>query len=251
MTDDEPADERARGVDGAAATPPDGWTAVFWDVGGVILDLDSVGAAHRRFVERLVAERDLDATVDDALETWRRTVGDYFRARDGTEFRPAREGYARGVAAVAGREVPAAEWRPLFERVAAEAIEPVPGAVEAVERLAARDLHVGVVSDVDADEGRRILETFGVREAFDSITTSEEVGRTKPDPAMFETALDRAGVAPGRSLMVGDRYEHDAAGAAALGMRTATLGDEDGPAVDYRLDSPLEVLEIVDGASDA
>ena len=223
-----------------------GWDGVFWDIGGVILDLDSVSGAHRQFVATLVDRHDVDASVDEALETWRGTVGQHFRDRDGTEFRAARDGYAKGVTAVVGESVPAAEWRPAFDEALGDAIEPVPGATAAIRELAERDFHVGVISDVDADEGRRILDAFDVREAFDSITTSEAVGRTKPDPAMFEQAIETAGVDPERSLMIGDRYEHDIAGAASVGLQTVAFGADDGAAMDYRVDSPRDVLDIVD-----
>jgi len=222
------------------------WEAVFWDIGGVILDLDSVPAAHRRFVADLVEREGVDTPVDEALETWRGTLGEHFREREGTEFRAARDGYATAVAAVVGEPLPSEQWRPAFDDALDAAIEPVPGAVEAIHELTDRDLHLGVLSDVDTDEGRRILEAFGVSDAFDSVTTSEAVGRTKPDPAMFEHAIETAAVAPERSLMVGDRYEHDVAGAAAAGLRTVAFGTEDGPEIDYRVESPREVVDIVD-----
>lgn len=223
------------------------WEAVFWDIGGVILDVESVQAAHRGFVADLVDRHDAETPVDEAVETWRTAVGTHFRERDGTTFRSAMDGYAKGVEAVLGEPIAEEEWRPSFHDHLSGTIRPVPGAIEAIEELAERDLHVGVISDVDADEGRRILEGFGVLDEFDSITTSEEVGRTKPDPAMFETALRAAEVDPARSLMIGDRYEHDVAGADAVGMHGVAFGAEDGPAVAYRIDSPLEVLAIVDG----
>ncbi|MFC4438810.1 MULTISPECIES: HAD family hydrolase [Natrialbaceae] len=232
--------------DGSGAEPAV-WEAAFWDIGGVILDLESARAAHTAFVADLLERHDVDATVEEAIATWRSAVGDHFRERDGTEFRAARDGYHRGIEAIVGEPVPRAEWKPPFRDAVRSSIEPVPGAVETVERLAARDLHVGVISDVDDEEGRWMLEQFGVREAFDSITTSEKVGRTKPDPAMFETALEKAGVAPDRSLMIGDRYDHDVKGADEAGLRGVAFGAENGPAVSYRIESPLEVLEIVDG----
>lgn len=49
--------------------------------------------------------------------------------------------------------------------------------------------------------------------------TPEIVG--KPNPAMFELAMQRLGVTPAETLMVGDRYDTDIAGAVALGMPTA------------------------------
>ncbi|AFZ73247.1 HAD family hydrolase [Natronobacterium gregoryi] len=220
--------------------------AVFWDIGGVILDLESVQRAHAAFVGELCERYDLDYDREAAVDLWRTTVGNHFRKREGTTFRSAREGYANGVAELVGERVPESAWKPTFDEYVEEAIEPVPGAVEAVERLADSDHHVGVVSDVDDRAGKRMLESFGIREAFDSITTSEEVGRTKPDPEIFEVALEKAEVDPGRALLIGDRYDHDVRGADDVGMHGVAFGTEDGPAVTYRIESPLEVLEIVD-----
>ncbi|ADB61773.1 HAD-superfamily hydrolase, subfamily IA, variant 1 [Haloterrigena turkmenica DSM 5511] len=235
------ADERT--IDDESAD----WEAVFWDIGGVILDLESVQGAHAAFVEGLVEEHGLEMSVEEAVDVWRTAVGDYFRERDGTEFRSAREGYAAGVEALVGEKLPRERWEPDFEEIVNSSIEPVPGAPETIAKLADREIHVGVISDVDDEAGKEMLEQFGVRERFDSITTSEEVGRTKPDPEIFETALAKAGVAPERSLMIGDRYDHDVKGADEMGIRGVAFGAEDGPAVSYRIESPAEVLEIVDG----
>lgn len=213
--------------------------AVFLDIGGVLLDSRSVRLAHERFIDDLGDEYDIDNEA--ALETWRAELGAHFREREGTEFRSAHAGYERAMSAI-GID---GEWERIFERALGETIEPNPGAVEVVEALSERGVHLGVISDVDTAEGRRILETFAVLERFDSITTSEEVGKTKPDPAMFEHALSRSGTAPDGSLMVGDRYRHDMVGAKGVGLQTAAYGAEDGPAVDYRLDDLREILDLV------
>ncbi len=233
-------------IDGEGNERATAWDAVFWDIGGVILELESVQSAHAAFVAELVDRRALEVGVEEAVETWRTAVGDHFREREGTEFRAAREAYAVGVEALVGERLPTEAWKPRFDEHVASSIRPVPGAVETIETLADRDVHLGVVSDVDDDVGKRILERFGVRDRFDSITTSEEVGRTKPDPAIFETALEKADAAPGRSLLIGDRYDHDVRGADAVGIRGVAFGAEDGPAVSYRIESPRDVLEIVD-----
>lgn len=212
--------------------------AIFFDIGGVLLDSASVRRAHERFIADLRDEDDLDS--ENALETWREELGAHFREREGTAFRSAHAGYERAMAAL-GVE---GEWEPAFERALAETVEPNSGAVEVVEELSKYDLHLGVISDVDTAEGRRILATFGVLEEFDSITTSEEVGRTKPDPAMFETALEKSETVPERSLMVGDRYRHDMVGAKDAGMVTAAYGAEEGPAVDHRLGDLRELLDL-------
>lgn len=233
---------------GDAAGGVDDWDAIFWDVGGVILDVESVRAGHRRFVDRLCDAHDLAADPDDALETWRTTVGEHFREREGTEFTPAREGYAKAVEAIVGEPVPEDEWRPSFRETIAASLEPHPGAVDAIEALSTMEPHLGVVSDADRDELLFILEEFGVRDRFDSVTVSEDVGRTKPDPAMFQAALEAADADPERCLMIGDRYRHDMAGAKAFGMTTVAHGADDGEAVDHRIEDDLtELLEIVRG----
>ena len=221
------------------------WQAVFWDIGGVILDAASVRRAHEAFVGEIIEQRAPDEPVTEAIERWRTAVGEYFRERDGTEFRSARTAYDRAVDEIAGEPIPEDEWRPVFERTTVETLRPNPGAVETIEQLAATDLHVGVISDVDTAEGLRILETFGVRETFDSITTSEMVGRTKPDRRMFETALDAANVTANEAVMVGDRYDHDIAGSSAVGMTAVAYGAEDGPETDYEIDDLRELLSIL------
>lgn len=218
--------------------------AVLWDIGGVLLDLESVRAGHEAFVAWLVEAHGDDA-IADPLETWRRTVGDYFKERDGTEFRPARVAYDQAVAAVLGDRLDREAWQPRFRECFGRHLRPNPNATETVTRLAATEHHQGVLSDIDADEGQFVLEQLGILDQFDAVTTSEDVGRTKPDPAMFETALARAGVPPERALMVGDRYHHDMEGAAKLGLRTAAYGAAAGPAVDHRLESLDELIALL------
>jgi putative hydrolase of the HAD superfamily len=224
------------------------YEAVLWDIGGVILDLDSVRAGHRAFVGSLTDEYDLD--MDEALETWREELGTHFTTREGTEFRSARVGYHRAVAAMVGHELPEEEWLPAFEHATRENLGSIEGTVATIRRLDGH-VHQGVLSDIDMWEGERLLEQFGVAEHLDAVTTSEEVGRTKPDPAMFETALDKAGVEPARALMVGDRYENDMEGASRAGIHSVAFGgsaneaDSDDAVVTYRIEAPSEILDIV------
>lgn len=223
------------------------YEAVFWDIGGVILDLQSVRAGHRAFVGTLAEEYDLD--MEEALETWRDELGTHFTTRDGTEFRSAWVGYHRAVEAMVGHELPE-EWLPAFERATRQSLEPVDETVEVIRRLDGH-VHQGVLSDIDTWEGERLLSQFGVADHLDAVTTSEEVGRTKPDPAMFETALDKADADPARALMVGDRYTNDMEGASRAGIHSVAFGgsaseaDPDDAAVTYRIENPLELLDVV------
>lgn len=221
------------------------YDAVFWDIGGVLLDLASVREGHAAFIEDLLTAFDVEAAPEQALERWREVVGEHFRTRQGTEFRSAVEGYDKAVDAVVGREVPREEWFPLFREATREHVESIPHAREVVRRLHEAGVYQAVVSDVDTEEGLFLLEQFGVREFLDDVTTSEEVGKTKPNPAMFETALAKSPHPPERTVMVGDRYDHDVAGAAEHGIAGVSHGADGGPAVTHEISDLRELLEIV------
>jgi putative hydrolase of the HAD superfamily len=219
--------------------------AVFWDIGGVIVRLETIQAGHKEFVESLLAEHDSPLSVADALDTWRSELGEYFRGGEGTEYRTAREGYAVAVDAILDDDADEVEWEPLFKRIHDEHARPHDGAAETIAALAETDRHLGVISDVDHDEGKRLLDNFGVLEHFDAFTSSEEVGYKKPDPRIFTTALEKAGVDGEDGLMIGDRYRNDMEGAKDAEMTTVSYGAEDGPAVDHQITDLREVLTVV------
>lgn len=219
--------------------------AILWDIGGVILDIESARRAQRHFLDEFVDEYDIDMDLEVALATWRSAVGEYFTEREGTTFRASRNAYARGIEALVGEPLQASAWLPLFREVQRETMQPIPGVVGTIERVAETSLHVGALSDIDAEEGKQILSWFAILECFDAVTTSEEVGKTKPDPEMFETALSKARSPPERTLMIGDRYRHDIQGAANAGLVTVAFGAEPGPAVDFEINDPRDVFEIL------
>ena len=64
------------------------------------------------------------------------------------------------------------------------------------------------------------LKNSGIQKYFKTVTSSEEVGVKKPNPLVFETALEKANTHFERSIMIGDTFEADILGAEAVGMRT-------------------------------
>jgi HAD superfamily hydrolase (TIGR01509 family) len=121
-----------------------------------------------------------------------------------------------------------------------------------LESLRGRGLKLGLVSNAfDPPELlHRDLGRMGLAERLDVAVFSSEVGRRKPDPLIFQTALDRLCVEPNRTLFVGDTLEADVAGAAGLGMRTVQAvwfrADEaEGPEPDFQAFTQIDVLNIV------
>ena len=64
------------------------------------------------------------------------------------------------------------------------------------------------------------LKNSGISNYFKTVTSSEEVGLKKPNPVVFKTALEQAGVSKEKTLMIGDSFEADILGAEAFGMQT-------------------------------
>jgi len=238
---------------------PDDWDAVFFDIGGVVVSLPSIRQGYADFLAEFAEDWGLDP--DEAIEEWRTALGDYFTSADGTEYLSARDGYREAFRAITHDGLDDEAWVPGFEAATAEAMAPEPGAVETIRELAEYDVHLGVVSDIDTWEAERMLDAFGVADAFDAVTTSEAVGYKKPDRRMFADALENAGAPPGRTLHVGDRYEHDMQGATRAGIQTVAYNGTateavadaarnghrvlDDPAVDYAIEDLSDLLAVV------
>lgn len=99
---------------------------------------------------------------------------------------------------------------------------PVDGAVMVVEALAPK-FQLGIVSNGAPDVQYRKLETLGLRQWFECIVLSEELGVRKPDPRIFWHATGLLGREPEECLCVGDSYATDVAGAKKAGMQACWL----------------------------
>jgi putative hydrolase of the HAD superfamily len=98
----------------------------------------------------------------------------------------------------------------------------------ALEGLAARGFKLGLISN-----SHRCLksfqEHFALQRLIAAAVSSSEHGYMKPHPSIFQAALDRAGVAAGESMMVGDSLMHDVEGALRVGMRGVLVHRSDDP----------------------
>jgi putative hydrolase of the HAD superfamily len=76
-----------------------------------------------------------------------------------------------------------------------------------------------------------VLRGLELEPLFDAIVTSAGVGARKPSPAIFEQALELAGVAATEAIHVGDTLDEDVAGARAAGIEPVLIRRSDGPPV--------------------
>jgi putative hydrolase of the HAD superfamily len=78
-------------------------------------------------------------------------------------------------------------------------------------------IRLGVISNFD----RRLYEIFahlGIRETFEHVIISSEIGVRKPAARIFKEAAQRFDVNVSEILHVGDEFESDFAGARAAGL---------------------------------
>ena len=92
-----------------------------------------------------------------------------------------------------------------------------PDAMPILERLRGTDLQLGLISNFE-DWLEQLLEELEVQHFFEVTVISGIEGVEKPDPRIFEVALERAGVAPEEAAYVGDNPVFDAEPARRLGM---------------------------------
>jgi HAD superfamily hydrolase (TIGR01509 family) len=96
-----------------------------------------------------------------------------------------------------------------------------PDTAAVLTSLKRQGLRIAVVSNIAFDV-RPAFATLGVFDDVDEYVLSYEVGAIKPNPEIFETALERLGVAAEDALMVGDSEEADG-GARAAGCAFALV----------------------------
>lgn len=96
-----------------------------------------------------------------------------------------------------------------------DAWQPYPDAEATLKELRRRRVSVAVVSNIGWD-CRPLFVHFGLDELIDVYVLSYEHGAQKPDPALFQVALDALGSTGPQTLMVGDNPQADG-GAVALG----------------------------------
>lgn len=207
-------------------------TLILFDLVGTLIETAGgpagVGSAYARMAARHGVA--VDPSLLDAA----------FRA----EFHPLRlgEGRAGRGADLVDRE--RAHWRLIVERVfarsgaldalapeafgrlfddlfahfaSAAAWAPFPDAAPALDALERQGARLGLVTNFDS-RVFALLESLGWRERFDPVVIPALAGASKPDPVIFKSALERAGVSAASAVYVGDLPEDDVEGALGAGI---------------------------------
>lgn len=169
-------------------------TWLFFDLGSTLIDET---ACERQRIQHTVAGSPVSPEeFEQAMRS--------FASRNENAYNRAREHFA----------LPKAPWDNGLHTLET----PYPGVPELLEKLSAR-YSLGVIANQMAGLEERLCQ-FGIRKHFKVVVGSGDLGISKPDPAIFYSALERAGCPPQDAVMVGDRLDNDIAPAQKLGMTT-------------------------------
>ncbi len=109
---------------------------------------------------------------------------------------------------------------------------------------------LGIIANQSAGSKQR-LDDWGIGKYFYLVIASAEEGIEKPNPKIFQIALDRANCLPENAIMVGDRIDNDIIPAKQLGMKTVWIKQgfaayqPDSGIADYTVNTLKETSKIL------
>lgn len=96
--------------------------------------------------------------------------------------------------------------------------EPDPDASRVLPQLKRAGLRIAVISNTEDGRVNESLALAELASYFEFVIDSHLAGCSKPDPAIFQLAVDRLGLAPSDAAYVGDSYGYDVIGAQRAGL---------------------------------
>lgn len=194
-------------------------------------------AGRKGSAREILGEERVERILDYVYRIW--DHGNEIDPHSERDLSPARH---REVFAAIMRRLPEADddlSRALYE-VMLDTWGPYDDTLPTLRELKRRGFKIALVSNIGRDV-RDVLARGNIKSLFDAVILSFEVGAVKPNPLIFERALEALGTAPANALMVGDSARDDGA-AAFLGIRSLilprTAGSEHGLNLVLRLVGP-------------
>ena len=188
---------------------------------------------------------DLDGVIVDSEQVWDEVRQNYTRAVGGTFIEEATRAmmgmsspeWSRYMAESLGvpgtpEEINADIVALMLKRYG-EAPPLIPGAVDAVRRIATR-WPLAIASSSNPELIEVVLQTAGIESLFETAVSSEEVARGKPAPDVYFEAARRLGVEPVRCAAVEDSHA-GIRSAKAAGMRVVAVPNPHFPPDDAAL----------------
>lgn len=128
----------------------------------------------------------------------------------------------------------------------------LPGAIEVLLEIKKRGYILGCITNGVSSLQNIKLDTAGIRDMFDVVIVSGDIGIYKPARGIFDEACKRAGVENKKALFVGDHPVNDIQGALGADMKAIRMnyGDFKGkglgnPGVAAEIEKITDLLEYI------
>lgn len=93
-------------------------------------------------------------------------------------------------------------------------------AIPTLVALQKMGIRLGIISNAaDVQDVQNLIDKHQIRNYFDVVVVSSDIGIRKPAPGIFTTALQRMNASAANSILVGDTLGADILGAHRAGMR--------------------------------
>ena len=203
------------------------YRVIIFDVNGTLLGYDDPLGFEKRFAQAC-GDLGHPVTVDRVVAAFSRLVQEWAKLKNaGAQRASSEEQYRRTMTwayqlMLEDLQVPGDPHRKadaLYERfIVREGFMPLFSDVEDTLKLLRRQrLRLGILSNFPPHL-EETLEMHGIHGYFDFFVVSSLVGLEKPDPAIFELAVDKALARKEEICYVGDDLDDDVRGAEAIGL---------------------------------
>jgi HAD superfamily hydrolase (TIGR01509 family) len=158
---------------------------------------------------------DLDGTLAETdslhLPTWVDVLGPYGIEVDERFYKDSLSGRSNSkivqdllpcLSAEEGRKL--ADVKEASFRERAHELEPLPGLLDFMKEGKSRGISLALVTNAPEENVEAIVLALELKEFFDEVVLSDEVGPVKPDPAPYKAALDKLGISPEKALAFED-----------------------------------------------
>lgn len=199
-------------------------SAVIFDLNGTILeDEDEYGKAFIRVLKNLCVDIKTSFPQEKGIgvkENWEKLIQKYnIKTDKSTELlvKETQEEYLREISEVTVR----------------------PGFDDFIDNLKNNEIKLALATSNTWEQTDKILDTLGLQDIFDVITTGDEVSYNKPDPDIFLLTADKLGVEREDCVVIEDSLAGIEA-AKRAGMKVIAISPEEDPELFSKADLVVE-----------
>jgi len=180
---------------------------IFFDIGSTLIDGKTSPVSH--LVKELKLPESAKSSISDFLFSTQ-----IEQPKEIVKFLHQRFNVANDLASPLVTDL----WEAQFRDAVA-----IPGAIETIKRFEAIGITIGYISNIWLPFYRGFKREFPDKSLKHQSFLSFRMGLSKPDTAIYQSALNAVNESPENAIMVGDTYTNDIAPAMAIGMKTVWI----------------------------